>query len=104
MDDMNKTYSVKLSNGTKINGLKKNGDNFVSTIKIDPDIFDGNLAPVVISDGDTEETHTAMELVQVTEMGKEWWFVLIDIPDKELSDMRMASDIAYVAMMTGVDL
>lgn len=100
----NKTYSIKLANGTRINGLKKNGDNFVSTIKIDPDIFDSNCAPVVINDGEVDEMHNAMELVQVTEMGSEWWFVLIDVSEGELTNMKMASDIAYLAMMTGVDL
>ena len=45
-----------------------------------------------------------MELVQITREGSEYWFVLRDIPDSELKEAKTQSDIAYLSMMTGIDL
>ena len=62
------------------------------------------LQPVVISDGEVEETHNNMELVQITPMGEEYWFVLRDISKAEMEKIKMQSDIEYIAMMAGVEL
>lgn len=45
-----------------------------------------------------------MELVQITENNGEYWFILRDISAAELEQLKMQSDIEYVAMMTGVEL
>lgn len=98
-------YKITLADGTSIENLKLNGNNFVSKVIIDPEIFEGNCSPVVISDGTYEEIHSHMELVQVTkEEAGDCWFVLRDISEEELSKIKMQSDIEYVAMMTGVEL
>ena len=67
-------------------------------------MFAGNCSPVVISDGDTEETHNNMKLVQITQSDGEYWFVLLDIPESELLRLKTQSDLEYLAMMTGVEL
>ena len=59
---------------------------------------------MVISDGETEETHDNMKLVQITQADGEYWFVLLDIPETELRRLKMQSDLEYLAMMTGVEL
>lgn len=99
-----KIYTITLLDGTVIENLKLNGNNFVSKSEITPEIFDGNLGTVQISDGKTVEEHTNMNLVQVTKMGEEWWFVLRDIPKKEIEDAKLRSDVDFIAMMTDVEL
>lgn len=102
MDD--KIYKITLSDGTVIDNLKMNGNNFVSIVEIDKSVFDGNLLSVTINDGEKDDVHTNMELVQVTKMGAEYWFVLRDIPETELAFIKMQSDIEYVAMMSEIEL
>lgn len=99
-----KTYTITLSDGTVIGDLRLNGNNFISKTQINPEIFDGNLATVVISDGEMEETHENMGLVQVTKMGEEYWFILRDIPASEIENARLRSDIDYVMMMTDIEI
>lgn len=99
-----KLYTITLADGTEISNLRLNGNNFISDTPVDSEIFDENCSPVVISDGDNEETHANMELVQVTPVGTEYWFVLRDISEEELEKIRNRSDLEYIAMMTGVEL
>lgn len=100
-----KEYKVTLSNGKVFEGLKLNGTNFISNYEIKSEMFDGGCSPVVINNSEKDETHARMELVQVTNPGpNEWWFVLRDFSEKEVSRLKMKSDIDYLAMMSGVAL
>jgi len=112
------TYTIKLADDTEIEDLKLNGNNFVSDSEIEESMFDGNLSEVTITkhvkrhntrteaeeDIDTEETYENMELIQITQMGDEYWFILREIPEGELKDIKVRSDIDYIAMMTDVEL
>lgn len=100
-----KIYKVTLADGTVIDGLKMNGNNFISLSPIKAAVFDGNCSPIIISNDETDETHENMELVQITPNDDgEYWFVLRDISEKELAQIKMQSDIEYIAMMAGVEL
>jgi hypothetical protein len=99
-----KTYTVTLADGTVIENLRLNGDNYISETAINAAIFTDNCSPVTIDDGISSEVHDYMELVQISEMGDECWFVLRDIPAEKLAKIRMQSDIEYIAMMTGIEL
>lgn len=59
---------------------------------------------MIISDGEHEETHENMELVQISKVGKDYWFVLRDLTDQELRDLKTQADIEYIAMMADIDL
>ena len=102
MDD--KIYKVTLADGTVLDNLRMNGNNFISQTPVDPSVFDGNCSPIIINDGSNDEIHDDMALVQVTQSGNEHWFVLRDIPANELASMKMRSDLEYLAMMAGVEL
>jgi hypothetical protein len=99
-----KTYTITLADGTVLDDLKLNGNNFISNTAINADIFDENCYTVIISDGVNSETYN-MELVQITEQepGK-YWFVLRELSASELAWIKMQSDIEYVAMMAGIEL
>ena len=99
-----KIYKITLADGTVIDNLKMNGNNFVSFVEIDETIFDGNCLNVTINDGERDDTHTNMELVQITKMGGEYWFILRDIPESESAFIKLQSDIEYIAMMSEVEL
>ena len=97
-------YKITLTDGTELNGLRLNGDNFISDTPIAPELIDCNCSPVIIFDGESSEVHENMELVQITRMGSEYWFVLRDIPEDELEKIKMQADIEYIAMMSNIEL
>lgn len=100
----NGIYKLTLSDGTVISNLRMNGNNFVSLAQISESLFDGNLSEVIINDGEFDEVHGPMELVQVTKVGAEYWFILRDLTKKELEEAKLRADIDYIAMMTEIDL
>ena len=103
MEDQ-KTYKITLADGTIIDNLTLNGNNYISAELIDASIFEGNCSPIVINDGVTDEVHEHMELVQVTTVNGASWIVLRDISQKELKEAKSDADIEYLAMMCDVEL
>lgn len=99
-----KIYKITLADGTVIDNLTLNGNNYISAAPIDEAMFESNCSPVVINDGTTDEVHDHMALVQVTVVDRKYWFVLRDINAKELEQEKIKSDIAYLAMMCDVEL
>ena len=99
-----KIYTITLEDGTQIEHLRMNGNNFISQEQINPEIFDGNLGEVTINDGENDEVHENMGLVQVTQMGDEYWFVLRDVPASEIANEKLRSDLDYLAMMADVEI
>lgn len=99
-----KIYSITLADGTVIENLRLNGNNYFSNEPVNSAIFDNNCSPVMINDGTVIDAHDNMELVQVTEVNGKYWFVLRDISFEELKQIKIQSDIEYLAMMTGVEL
>lgn len=98
------TYKITLADGTELNDLEMNGNNFISAARIDQVLFENNCSPVTISDGENTETHDNMTLVQVTRMGDKYWFILRDMTEDELYKIKVQADLEYLAMMTNVDL
>ena len=60
-------YTITLSDGRKLENLTVNGTNFVSKTKVDEEIFQNNLAAVVISDGKTKKTYENLVFIQQME-------------------------------------
>lgn len=93
-------YTITLADGTKIDNLELNGNNFVSQLEITEDMFIGNLDIVTISDGKSEEALHNAELVQIAHYADGWYFILREIPENERTAMRVESQVMYTAMMT----
>lgn len=98
MDD--KIYKITLADGTVIDNLKLNGNNFISPVEIDETIFDENCSNVTINDGEKEDIHMNMELVQITKMGAEYWFVLRDVSDQEITQRAFMLAASMMATKT----
>lgn len=95
---------IVLSNGREIANLKMNGNNFVSRKAVTEELFEGVLSPVRIDCDGVQEIHPNMELVQITQVDGEYWFVLRDIPQKELDDIQIRADVDFIAMMADIEL
>lgn len=61
---MDYNYTITLADGQKLTGLGKNGDNFVSILKVDESIFDDNLSTMIVSDGTETVEYKNMEFIQ----------------------------------------
>lgn len=102
-------YKITLADGTIIDNLTLNGDNFISTESINPDIFIGNLSPTIIDDGENAVEHEFMDFLQLKEYLKdddttEYWFVIKDITQQTLEQIKIRADIDYIAMVSDIDL
>lgn len=84
-------YSVTLSDGTKLDNLALNGNNFVSSTKLTEDNFKDKLSKVTITDDDGEaKDYTDMVLVQVIRVGDESWFILGEKAQDDVSKLQSA--------------
>lgn len=112
MEERQKRYTMTLADGTRLEKLHLNGNNYISRTELTTADFAGKLETVTVDDGENvvETLHDA-ELVQIIKDGDEWWFVLRELSEeekrqKEISDMLLdqKSQIDYIAMETGIDL
>lgn len=101
MDD--KIYSISLEDGTVLSGLRLNGNNYISDVKITEDVFENNLGTITISDGETSTNYTDLELVQLKQYGDEYWFILREIPESEMFLSKLRADLDYTMMMEELD-
>ena len=105
MEQEEKTlHAIILADGTKLDGLRLNGNNYISDASREEliSVFEGNLRPVII-DG---EEHEEMEAVHITrhEADGETWFTLRDMPEAKKAERKIRADIEYLAMMTDNEL
>jgi len=100
-------YKITLHDGTVLDNLFLNGNNFISVTPIDSEIFKNNLKTVLISDDDVETVHYDMKLVQNIEYNGEYWFILAEkTPEDKSAELinQMKADTDYLAIMTGAVL
>lgn len=107
-------YKLKLSDGSEVSGLTLRDNIFWSDAKIEPEIFTGKLSPVEIVSlgGDDAENdfdgltgvHAHMELCYVREREGKYALALADIPSDKWNDDKRDADIAYLYLMTGVEM
>lgn len=71
-------YTITLSDGTKIENLVLNGNNFISDEILQDDLFAGKLSRVEISDGENSIEFSDMFLVANRVMEGKSWFILAE--------------------------
>lgn len=69
-------YTITLADGTKLENLELNGNNYISDTVIEGSVFEGNLDTVEISDGSTTGIFTDMRLMSNIVRDGRSWFVL----------------------------
>lgn len=105
-----RTFTVTLADGTTLSELDLNGNNFISYKEVKPETFAGKLSNVKITGSEEADEagligeHNNMELIQIQQHGSEYWFILRDIPADKLAMTKLQSDVAYLSMMSGIDL
>lgn len=101
-------YKITMSDGTQLDNLRLNGNNFVSEIEVTEDTFRGKLSKITIEkieEGQVSiKEYEHMELVQIVHYTDGYYFVLRELSVSELKEIKMQSDIEYLAMMTDIDL
>ncbi len=78
-------YQITLYDGTILENLELNGNNYISDTIIDSNIFTDNLATVEIHDGEQSQIYTDMKLVANQLYDNKSWFILAQktMEDKE---------------------
>ena len=99
-----RTWTITLADGTTLEGLTLNGNNYVSGNPLTDADFAGKLEHVTITDGETTTELTNVELVQCMQYGTEYWFVLREMTAAELTAAKVQASIDYIAMMADIDL
>ncbi len=90
-------YKITLHDGTVLENLELNGNNFISENVIDDSVFDGNLDTVTITDGKTAETYTDMKLLSNRVDGGKSWFVLGEKTEQEKTMERLVEALSVNA-------
>lgn len=105
---MEKSWKITLSDGTKLENLGLNGNNFISETEITEDDFRGKLSKVKfegkVEGKNFKQECNNMELVQIAHYEDGYYFVLREIPQEDLDKLKMKSDIEYIAMMSDIDM
>ena len=99
------TFKIVLADGTSAENLRRNGNNYISKTEITAEMFAGNLSTVTVEGPDGAQTYHDMKLVQISKVGKEWWFILAEKSEQEkmFEKLETATDdiILIIADMIG---
>ena len=90
-------YKITLHDGTVLDELELNGNNFISEKVIDDSVFNGNLDTVTISNGETNVTYTDMKLMSNRVDGGKSWFVLGEKTAQEKAMERLVAALSVNA-------
>ncbi len=87
-------YMITLHDGTKLENLELNGNNFIAETAVDDSVFENNLSTVDISDGTTTRSYTDMFLVcNRIENGRSW-IVLAEKSEQQKAAERIMANAA----------
>lgn len=85
-------YSIKLADGTKLENLELNGNNFIASTTIDDEVFEDNLGKITITDeeGNTEE-YKDMKIIKNQPIDGKSWLVFKQKTEKEALQQQTKS-------------
>ena len=96
----NTEVEVELADGTKLTGLRTNGNNFVSDTPIEDSVFEGNLSTVKITTPEGVAEYQDLKLVQNRQFGAEYMFVLAEKTPAEKEKEELLQLLADIAELT----
>lgn len=98
------SIKIILSDGTTLENLSQNGNLYISEVEIDKSVFDDNLSPMTIDDGETKIVYENAELCYFADTIENdtpiWTFSIRDISDKEL---RLSEGLKFIAELLLTD-
>ena len=94
-------YKITLNDGTTLENLELNGNNFIAAAVVDDAVFKDNMAAVTITDmesGSTEQIEDGVLLSNIVRDGKSWLVLGQKTPEqndiearyKEIAELRRA--------------
>ena len=103
---MEKSWKVTLSDGTEFKDLRLSGNYYISQTEITEKDFLGKLSNVIIenTENNTRQEYGQMELIQILKYKDGYYFALRELTQQELDNIKIQSNIDYIAMMSNIDL
>ena len=97
-------YKITLADGTELNDLVLNGNNFIAQTAVDDAVFKGNMASVTVTnleDGTTEQIEDGQLLSNIVRDGRSWLVLgqksaeqkAMEARDKEIAELRHAMTV-----------
>jgi hypothetical protein len=96
-------HRVTLQDGTVLDGLTLNGNNYISDTIIDSDVFADNLATVEIYDGEQVHLYQDMKLVANQLHDGKSWFILAEKTVDEKERERVNQEIDRLKTVIVID-
>ena len=97
-------YKIILNDGTVIENLELNGNNYISKKILDDSIFENNLSEISIISEEGTEVMTDMKLIQCKQYGTESWFILAQKSSEEKEKeklQRRINDLEELLLLQG---
>ncbi len=92
-------YSIKLNDGTILDNLELNGNNFIPET-LNKTVFENNLGKVIITDNEGNEEERLNQKVQFAKIGDTETFILHD-KTKEEELLELLADLTEVVLLGG---
>jgi len=89
-------YTIKLYDGTLLENLELNGNNFISDKIIPDDIFTDNLNEVEISDGENTHIYNDMMLAANRVIDGKSWFILAEKTPEQKEKEELENNISDI--------
>lgn len=106
-------YKITLADGTALENLVLNGNNFIAQTAVDDAVFKGNMATVTITnleDGTAEQIEDGVLISNIVRDGKSWLVLgqksaeqkRLETIDRTFTDLQMALAEVYEMMIGGM--
>jgi len=89
-------YTIKLYDGTVLENLTLNGNNFISNTIIPDTVFENNLKTVEVFDGENTQILTDQFLAANRVENDQSWFVIIDKTPEQKEKEEFENNIADI--------
>ena len=95
-------YKITLHDGTVLENLELNGNNYIAEGVIEDSVFTDNLATVTITDGTATETYEDMVLLSNRVDGGRSWFILGEKTEQQKKEEALNRRIAEMEQAMNV--
>lgn len=89
-------YTIKLADGTLLENLELNGNNYIADRVVEDNEFVGRMKTVTISDGEVEVIYSNLKLLSNIERRGKSWLVF---GEKTLEEIEKENEMEYVLEM-----